>query len=61
MAQFEGKERRQAKIDVCLKEYGMATLEEAKDFVEEIMSSVTLLFVTECFLDCCAKFELAHY
>ena len=31
MAQFEGKERRQAKIDVCLKEYGMATLEEAKE------------------------------
>ena len=34
MAQFEGKERRQAKIDVCLKEYGMATLEEAKELCE---------------------------
>ncbi len=31
MAQFEGKERRMPKIEACLKEYGMATLEEAKD------------------------------
>ncbi|MBE6036227.1 MAG: GGGtGRT protein [Clostridiales bacterium] len=31
MAQFEGKERRMAGIEACLKEYGFATLEEARD------------------------------
>ena len=31
MPQFEGKERRMAKIDACLKEYGFSTLEEARD------------------------------
>ncbi|MBQ7039914.1 MAG: GGGtGRT protein, partial [Clostridia bacterium] len=31
MAQFEGKERRQAKIDVELKNLGFASLEEARD------------------------------
>ncbi len=31
MAQFEGQERRMNKINACLKEYGMATLEEARD------------------------------
>lgn len=35
MAQFEGKERRMAKIDVCLAEYGFKTLEEARDFCLE--------------------------
>ena len=29
MANFEGKERRMAKIEACLKEYGLATLEDA--------------------------------
>ncbi|MGN0467451.1 MAG: GGGtGRT protein, partial [Acutalibacteraceae bacterium] len=28
---FEGKERRMAKIEACLKEYGIASLEEARD------------------------------
>ena len=31
MPQLEGKERRMAKIDACLKEYGFSTLEEARD------------------------------
>ena len=31
MAQFEGKERRMAKIEKCLAEYGFASLEEARD------------------------------
>ena len=31
MAQFEGKERRMNKIEACLKQYGFATLEEARD------------------------------
>ena len=31
MAQFEGKERRLAKIDACLAEYGFKTLEEADE------------------------------
>ena len=31
MAQFEGKERRMAKIDACLKEYGFNSLEDARD------------------------------
>ncbi|MBO1679009.1 GGGtGRT protein [Bittarella massiliensis (ex Durand et al. 2017)] len=31
MAQFEGKERRMAKIDACLAEYGFKTLEEADE------------------------------
>ena len=31
MAQFEGKERRMAKIEKCLAEYGFASLEEAQD------------------------------
>ncbi len=31
MAKFEGQERRQAKIDKYLKEYGIATLEEARE------------------------------
>jgi len=31
MAQFEGKERRQAKLDTELKNYGFASLEEARD------------------------------
>ena len=30
MANFEGKERRMAKIDACLAEYGMKTLEDAQ-------------------------------
>ena len=30
MANFEGKERRMPKIEACLKEYGMATLEDAR-------------------------------
>ena len=29
--QFEGKERRMAKIEACLKEYGIASLEDARD------------------------------
>ena len=28
---FEGKERRMAKIEKCLAEYGLASLEEARD------------------------------
>lgn len=31
MAQFEGKERRMAKINECLREYGLADLEAARD------------------------------
>ncbi|MBQ4100320.1 MAG: GGGtGRT protein [Oscillospiraceae bacterium] len=31
MAQFEGKERRMAKIEKCLKEYGFESLEEARE------------------------------
>ena len=31
MANFEGKERRMTKINACLKEYGMSTLEDAMD------------------------------
>lgn len=31
MAQFEGKERRMPKIEACLKQYGLATLEEARE------------------------------
>ena len=31
MAQVEGKERRMAKIEKCLAEYGFASLEEARD------------------------------
>ena len=34
MAQFEGKERRMAKIDACLAEYGFKTLEEADELCE---------------------------
>ena len=30
MAKFEGQERRMPKIEACLKEYGMASLEEAR-------------------------------
>lgn len=31
MAKFEGQDRRMPKIEVCLKEYGLSTLEEARD------------------------------
>lgn len=31
MAKFEGQARRMPKIEACLKEYGMSTLEEARD------------------------------
>ncbi len=31
MAKFEGQERRMPKINACLKEYGMSTLEDARD------------------------------
>lgn len=31
MAKFEGQERRQAKIDKCLAEYGLSSLEDARD------------------------------
>ena len=31
MAKFEGQERRMPKIEACLKEYGMQTLEDARD------------------------------
>ena len=44
---FEGKERRMAKIEKCLAEYGLASLEEARDLclskginVEEIVKGV---------------------
>ena len=47
MAQFEGKERRMPKINACLKDYGMETLEEARDLclskgidVEKIVKGV---------------------
>ena len=47
MAQFEGQERRMPKINACLKEYGMETLEEARDLclskdidVEKIVKGV---------------------
>ena len=30
MANFEGKERRMAKIEKCLAEYGIASLEDAR-------------------------------
>ncbi|MDR1753493.1 MAG: GGGtGRT protein [Eubacterium sp.] len=35
MAKFEGKERRESKINACLKEYGFAELESARDFCLE--------------------------
>ena len=31
MAKFEGQERRMSKIEAALKEYGMTSLEEARD------------------------------
>ena len=31
MAKFEGQERRMPGINACLKEYGMNTLEDARD------------------------------
>lgn len=31
MAKFEGQERRMPKIEACLKEYGMTSLEDARD------------------------------
>ena len=44
MAKFEGQERRMPGINACLKEYGMNTLEDARDLtlahginVEEIV------------------------
>ncbi|NLT17731.1 MAG: GGGtGRT protein [Clostridiales bacterium] len=47
MAKFEGYERRIEQIDACLKEYGLASLEEARDLcllrgvnVEELVRSV---------------------
>ena len=47
MAKFEGQERRMAKINKCLAEYGFATLDEARDFclakgidVEKIVKGV---------------------
>lgn len=33
MAKFEGQERRMPKIEAALKEYGMTSLEEARDLV----------------------------
>ena len=47
MAKFEGQERRMPRIEACLKEYGMNTLEDARDLalqhginVEEIVKGV---------------------
>ena len=47
MAKFEGQERRMPRIEACLKEYGMNTLEDARDLalqhginVEEIVRGV---------------------
>jgi hypothetical protein len=47
MAKFEGQERRMAKINKCLAEYGFKTLDEARDFclakgidVEKIVKGV---------------------
>lgn len=47
MANFEGKERRQAKIDKCLAEYGLSFLEQARELclskginVEQIVKDV---------------------
>ena len=31
MANYEGKERRAVKVDACLKEYGFATIEDARE------------------------------
>ncbi|MEG3007657.1 MAG: GGGtGRT protein, partial [Oscillospiraceae bacterium] len=31
MAKFEGQERRMPKIEACLKEYGLTTLDEARE------------------------------
>ena len=31
MVKFEGQERRMPKIEACLKEYGMSSLEDAKE------------------------------
>ena len=35
MAKFEGQERRMPGINACLKEYGMNTLEDARDLTLE--------------------------
>lgn len=47
MAVFEGQERRMPKIEACLKEYGMTSLDEARDFclakgidVDEIVKGI---------------------
>ncbi len=32
---FEGKERRMPKIEKCLAEYGIASLEEARELLQE--------------------------
>ena len=43
MAEFEGKERRMPKIEACLKENGLASLEEAKELCEKNGVSVEAL------------------
>ena len=35
MVQFEGYERRIAKIEACMKEYGFSSLEEVKEYTVE--------------------------
>ena len=56
MAKFEGQERRMPGINACLKEYGMNTLEDARDLtlehginVEEIVKAYSPLpLITRC-------------
>lgn len=50
MVKFEGQERRMPKIEACLKEYGIASLEEAKEIcaakgmdVEKIVKGVQMI------------------
>lgn len=40
MVQFEGYERRIAKIEACMKEYGFSSLEEVKEYTESFGISV---------------------
>ena len=52
MAKFEGQERRMPKIEAALKEYGMTSLEEARDLclsrgidVESIVKGLSLIHI----------------
>ena len=58
MAKFEGQERRMPKIEAALKEYGMTSLEEARDLC--LSKGIDVESIVKAFSQSHLKMQFGH-